>query len=81
MHSLASLISLACAGAAIVSASPTPTQLEKRATACTFTNAAAATASKTSCSSITLQNIAVPAGKTLDLTGLNDGTQVCDTKP
>ena len=78
MRSLASLISLACACAAIVSATPTPTQVEKRATTCTFTDAAAVTESKTSCSSIVLQNIAVPGGETLDLTDLNDGTHVCD---
>ncbi len=43
---------------------------------CTFTSAAAAAAGKKSCSTIILQDIAVPAGKTLDLTGLNSGTQV-----
>ncbi|KAL1861932.1 hypothetical protein Plec18170_000756 [Paecilomyces lecythidis] len=74
--SLASLLCLASAGAAIVSASPTPTRLSERASSCTFTDAAAATESKTSCSSITLKDIEVPAGKTLDLTDLNDGTKV-----
>ncbi|KUJ08968.1 endopolygalacturonase [Mollisia scopiformis] len=51
-----------------------PTKV-KRAT-CTFTAAAAAIASKKSCSQITLSNIAVPAGTTLDLTGLASGTEV-----
>ncbi len=43
---------------------------------CTFTSAAAAAAGKKSCSTIILSNIAVPAGQTLDLTGLKSGTQV-----
>ncbi|GIZ42422.1 hypothetical protein CKM354_000569400 [Cercospora kikuchii] len=45
-------------------------------TGCTFTDAAAAKASKTSCSNIILKDIAVPAGETLDLEGLNKGTTV-----
>lgn len=48
----------------------------KRAT-CTFTDAASAIKGKASCSTITLNNIAVPAGTTLDLTGLKSGTKVC----
>lgn len=44
---------------------------------CTFTDAASVAKSKTSCSTITLSNIAVPAGTTLDLTKLNSGTKVC----
>nr|6KVH_A Chain A, endo-polygalacturonase [Evansstolkia leycettana] len=52
-----------------------PTAVEKRAS-CTFTDAASAMASKTACSTITLNNIAVPAGTTLDLTGLTSGTRV-----
>lgn len=52
-------------------------ELEDRAsTSCTFTTAAQVAKSKTSCSTITLSNIAVPAGTTLDLTGLNSGTKV-----
>ncbi|OAQ80649.1 glycoside hydrolase family 28 [Purpureocillium lilacinum] len=43
---------------------------------CTFTDAASAIKQKASCSTITLKNIAVPAGTTLDLTGLKDGTHV-----
>lgn len=49
----------------------------KRADACTFTDAAAAIKGKASCSTITLNNIAVPAGTTLDLTKLKTGTKVC----
>jgi len=44
--------------------------------ACTFTDAASAIKQKTSCTVITLNNIAVPAGMPLDLTGLNDRTHV-----
>lgn len=43
---------------------------------CTFTDAASAIKGKTSCSTIILNNIAVPAGTTLDLTGLKSGTHV-----
>ncbi|SOV04119.1 probable PGU1 - Endo-polygalacturonase [Ustilago sp. UG-2017a] len=43
---------------------------------CTFTDAASAKAGKTSCSTITLFNVKVPAGQTLDLTGLKSGTKV-----
>ncbi|KAF3025580.1 hypothetical protein G7054_g9827 [Neopestalotiopsis clavispora] len=46
------------------------------ASSCTFTDAAAASASKTSCSDIVISGITVPAGETLDLTGLNSGTTV-----
>ncbi|KAF2114335.1 endopolygalacturonase [Lophiotrema nucula] len=56
---------------------PTPVaKLEDRATSCTFTDAASASKSKTSCSTIVLSNVAVPSGTTLDLTKLNDGTTV-----
>lgn len=61
-------------GAALISANPV--DLEARAS-CTFTTSAAAIAGKTGCSTITLSNIAVPANKTLDLTGLTSGTTVC----
>lgn len=49
--------------------------LEDRAT-CTFTDAKTAIKSKKTCSKIYLKNIAVPAGTTLDMTGLASGTQV-----
>ncbi|KAJ9211812.1 CAZyme family GH28 [Paecilomyces variotii] len=75
-YSLASWLCLATAGAAVVSASPAPTRVDRRASSCTFTDAAAATESKASCSTITLKDIEVPAGKTLDLTDLNEGTKV-----
>lgn len=50
--------------------------LGRRGTSCTFTAASQASASKKSCATIVLNNIAVPAGQTLDLTGLTKGTHV-----
>ncbi|KAF1345032.1 polygalacturonase [Delphinella strobiligena] len=47
--------------------------------ACTFTGsdgAASASASKASCATLVLSDVAVPSGTTLDLTDLNDGTTV-----
>lgn len=61
------------AGAALAAAAPT--ELAERAS-CTFTDAASAIKGKSSCTSIVLNNIAVPAGTTLDLTSLKDGTTV-----
>ncbi|KAJ4993730.1 endopolygalacturonase 1 [Stagonosporopsis vannaccii] len=58
---------------ALVSA--VPTGLDARAS-CTFTDAAAAAKGKSSCTNIVLNNINVPAGTTLDLTKLKDGTTV-----
>lgn len=58
---------------ALVSA--VPMGLDARAS-CTFTDAAAAVKGKSSCTNIVLNNIAVPAGTTLDLTKLKDGTTV-----
>ena len=52
----------------------------KRADACTFTDAAAVVNGKASCSTITLNNIAVPAGTTLDLTKLKTGTKACHVR-
>ncbi|KAE9961492.1 glycoside hydrolase 28 protein [Venturia inaequalis] len=49
---------------------------ERGSSSCTFTTAAAAISGKSSCTTITLSNIAVPAGTTLDLTGLTKGTSV-----
>lgn len=60
-------------------AAPAPTSapdLAKRATTCTFSNAASASKSKKSCSTIVLSSVPVPSGTTLDLTGLNSGTHV-----
>ncbi|KAF4831935.1 Endopolygalacturonase 1 [Colletotrichum tropicale] len=62
----------ALASAAI--ASPVP-EVQARAS-CTFTDAASAIKGKASCTSIVLNGIAVPAGTTLDMTGLKSGTTV-----
>lgn len=43
---------------------------------CEFTDAATVMKQKYGCSTITLNGINVPAGTTLDLTGLNDDTHV-----
>lgn len=58
------------------SASESSTATVAASDGCTFTDADAAAASKASCSSIVLSGITVPAGTTLDLTDLNDGTTV-----
>ncbi|RJE21283.1 Polygalacturonase [Aspergillus sclerotialis] len=77
MHS--SLIYLMVLGATSISAAPSPSRaslLGKKASTCTFTSAASASASKKSCSDIVLKDIEVPAGETLDLSDLEDGTKV-----
>lgn len=61
---------------ALVAAAPTEVDLHARADACTFTSADKAIAGKSLCSTIVLKNIAVPAGKTLDLSDLKKGTTV-----
>lgn len=73
------LLASAAVVAAAPAAAPVPTagpDLNKRATTCTFTDAASASKSKTSCSTIILSAIAVPSGTTLDLTDLEDDTHV-----
>ncbi|CAI7566348.1 unnamed protein product [Penicillium glandicola] len=73
-----SFVSMVALGAAAVSAAPTRvSELVARSSAtCTFTSAASASASKKSCSTIVLDSIEVPAGVTLDLSSLEDGTKV-----
>lgn len=54
-------------------------RLSPRGSACSYSGvngAAAAIAGKAGCVSITLNNVVVPAGTTLDLTGLATGTKV-----
>jgi polygalacturonase len=55
-----------------------PTGLDARAS-CTFSDAAAAISGKTSCAAIVIKDMTVPAGTTLDLTKLKDGTTVSST--
>ncbi|KAJ6002463.1 CAZyme family GH28 [Penicillium sp. IBT 35674x] len=73
-----SSMSMLALGATIAAAAPAPSRVSqmKRATSCTFTSAASASASKKSCTTIVLDNIEVPAGETLDLTDLTSGTKV-----
>jgi polygalacturonase len=77
------LLASAALAVAAPAAAPMPTPapelgdaLEKRATTCTFTAASQASASKKSCATIVLNNIAVPSGTTLDMTNLADNTHV-----
>ena len=76
MHSF-HLVSLA-ALASIVSAVPAPSRTSDhtKRDSCTFTAAAQASESASSCSSIVLSNIEVPAGDTLDLSDAKDGTKI-----
>ncbi|KAJ5215844.1 uncharacterized protein N7498_002251 [Penicillium cinerascens] len=74
-----SVVSMLALGAAIVSAFPTASRASsqvKRSTSCTFSSAAKASESQKSCTTIMLDNIEVPAGETLDLSDLEDGTKV-----
>ncbi|KAF2216020.1 glycoside hydrolase family 28 protein [Cercospora zeae-maydis SCOH1-5] len=65
-------------GASLAAARPTSnaTHGTNTSSGCTITDAGALQASKASCSNIILKDITVPAGETLDLTGLKDGTTV-----
>lgn len=76
MHSF-HLLSLT-ALASIVSAVPAPSRTSDhtKRDSCTFTAAAQASESASSCSSIVLSNIQVPAGDTLDLSDVKDGTKI-----
>ncbi|KAK1982267.1 endopolygalacturonase precursor [Colletotrichum cereale] len=65
--------SLLALGALAASAVAAP--LDARAD-CTFTDAASAIKGKASCTTIVLKDIVVPAGTTLDMTGLKSGTHV-----
>ncbi|KAJ5149950.1 CAZyme family GH28 [Penicillium atrosanguineum] len=74
-----SVVSMLALGAAVTSAFPTASRASsqvKRATSCTFTSATKASESQKSCSTIVLDNIEVPAGESLDLSDLEDGTKV-----
>jgi polygalacturonase len=69
MHLFTSLATVALAATSVIAA---PAKRDS----CTFTNAADAIKNKKSCSTITLNNVEVPAGTTLDLTNLQKGTNV-----
>ncbi|KAK6087011.1 endopolygalacturonase 1 [Seiridium cupressi] len=72
---IASISSLAAAVGLLASAAQAAPVLDERAS-CTFTDAASAIKGKASCTSIVLSGITVPAGTTLDMTGLKTGTTV-----
>ena len=79
LKSLALLLGAVSLAAALPAPDPMVTaaaKIEERATTCTFTDAASASKSKTSCATIVLSNIAVPSGTTLDMTKLTSGTHV-----
>lgn len=84
MPTLASYLALGALAvcAAAVPADPMVTaapSLDKRATSCTFSGskgASSASKSQKSCSTIVLSAVAVPSGTTLDLSDLEDGTEV-----
>ncbi|KAF2824818.1 glycoside hydrolase [Ophiobolus disseminans] len=67
------IASLLLGAGALVSAAPA--SLDARAS-CTFTDAATAIKNKASCAAIIIKDMTVPAGTTLDLTKLKDGTTV-----
>lgn len=67
------LTSMLLGAGALVAAAPSG--LDARAS-CTFTDAATAIKNKGACSNIVLNSMTVPAGTTLDLTGLKSGTTV-----
>ncbi|KAK5115346.1 Polygalacturonase 1 [Meristemomyces frigidus] len=74
-------MALALCGSSAVATPIAHPHFEKRAasSSCTFsgaTGAAAVAKAKSSCSAIVLSSLQVPAGKTLDLTGLKTGTTV-----
>lgn len=76
------------AAAPAPTAAPSPVEVERaieeraieaRAATCTFSGSlgySSASVSKSACSTIILDSLAVPAGKTLDMTGLPDNTVV-----
>lgn len=76
---LPNVVLLLGALASTVVAAPAPdvrVALSGRAVSCTFKTLDEAVKGKKSCDKITLDNISVPAGKTLDLSGLKKGANV-----
>ncbi|KAL4891478.1 glycoside hydrolase [Aspergillus ambiguus] len=76
MHSF-QLLGLA-ALSSLASAAPAPSRVSDltKKSSCTFTDASTASESASSCSSIVLKDIEVPAGETLDLSDVEDGTTI-----
>ena len=76
---LPNVVLLLGALASTVVAAPAPdvrVALEARATSCTFKTLDEVVKGKKNCDKITLDNISVPAGKTLDLSSLKKGANV-----
>lgn len=72
-------LAVALVGALVPLASAAPAgdnAIQARAAACTFTTLDQVLKGKKSCDEINLNGISVPAGKTLDLTGLKKGAKV-----
>ena len=70
---------LMLSGQALTAPNSSPASIEERQASCSFSGADGAAkvkAGKSGCTTITLSNLIVPAGTTLDLTGLNKGTKV-----
>ena len=84
MVQLSTLLSLGLSASSLVAAAPAVAPVLVERATCTFTGstgAAAVVKAKKSCPVITLNNLVVPAGTTLDLTGLTKGTRVSPTPP
>lgn len=76
MHLFTSLTTVALAATSVIAA---PASMGKRADSCSFSGSdgwSKAIDNKKSCSTITLTDIEVPAGETLDLSNLKKGTNV-----
>jgi polygalacturonase len=74
-----SLAASAAVPAPQITAAPKADAVAKRATSCTFSGSAGAASAKASakaCATMVLNNVAVPSGVPLDLSGLADGTTV-----
>lgn len=72
---------LASTAVALPAAEPVRTvALQSRAVSCTFKTLDEAVKGKAKCDKITLDNISVPAGKTLDMSSLKKGANVSNLK-
>lgn len=67
---------LGAGAATMAAAAPTILASNGTSSGCTFTDNASVASKKASCSNIVISSMTVPAGETLDLTDLNDGTTV-----
>ncbi|KAG6062136.1 hypothetical protein E4U32_002647 [Claviceps aff. humidiphila group G2b] len=79
MYSLLMLLLPVWTGSFVSAAPAVSKAVAQSGVDCTFSDATQAIQKKASCSTITLRNLKVPAGKTLDLSDLSDGTRVIFT--